>query len=476
MNESNIQANCISRDKTKDLVTLDQHFENALRHARTEFESTGMIKPQFECVTEGETFHVCANWSNLDEKCAACRALRDSFRRRGVNRYVFTSEAWVGRTPEVPGRVRLARHLPARPPSARSRLLGSTSATATSLTRLSTCDNLATRGQCDDPGRGECVQVIAIERNGSRKCARAEIMRKAKTVTLGPWEERDDVQGWWFELLGESYSDRASGEGQPLPTELSADESEDFRDQYLTKPGELRDSFEIQSNLRDLICDLQKHPNDDSIIIVGALENVLCRILKEMGSLTGVGAFARFLRDHPDKFPMFPTVPPQVPSAHHVSLYTAYTAALRRFSSEQREAGHSLSAIFHAFMNTYMYVGSQEIGALSLADRIQNWSPEHQAKLREVGLRSSSELDPEEGKVFLALSADRYPIGAMGRRNDVGDLFVSNLITFPYPNFATAVTTLKRSGLAELILGSAATELLRKFEQVDVVSVGSGIQ
>ena len=53
MNESNIQANCISRDKTKDLVTLDQHFENALRHARTEFESTGMIKPQFECVTEG---------------------------------------------------------------------------------------------------------------------------------------------------------------------------------------------------------------------------------------------------------------------------------------------------------------------------------------------------------------------------------------------------------------------------------------
>ena len=433
MNKRDIQANCISGDDTKDLVTLDQHFENALRHARTEFESTGMIKPQFECLTEGESFHVCANWSNPDEKYVACRALRDSFRRRGVNRYVFTSEAWVGRTPEVP--------------------------------------------PADDPGRGECVQVIAIEYNGSRKYARAEIMRNGQTVTLGPWEESDVVlQGWWFELLGEAYSDRAPGEGQPSPTELSADESEDFCNQYLTKPGELRDSFEIQSNLRDLICDLQKHPNDDSIIIFGALENVLCSIVKEMGSLTGVGAFARFLRDHPDKFPMFPTVPPQVPSAHHVSLYTAYTAALRRFSSEQREAGHSLSAIFHAFMNTYMYVGSHEIGALKLADRIQNWSPKHQAKLREVGLRSSSELDPEEGKVFLALSADRYPIGVMGRRNDVGDLFVSNIITFPYPNFASAVATLKRSGLAELILGSAATELLRKFEQVDVVSVGSGIQ
>jgi len=64
----------------------------------------------------------------------------------------------------------------------------------------------------------------------------------------------------------------------------------------------------------------------------------------------------------------------------------------------------------------------------------------------------------------------------MGRRNDVGDLFVSNIITFPYTDFATAVATLQRSGLAELILGSAATELLRKFEQVDVVSVGNGRQ
>jgi hypothetical protein len=64
----------------------------------------------------------------------------------------------------------------------------------------------------------------------------------------------------------------------------------------------------------------------------------------------------------------------------------------------------------------------------------------------------------------------------MGRRNDVGDLFVSNIITFPYPNFASAVATLQGSGLAELILGSDATELLYKFEQVDVVSVGNGIQ
>jgi hypothetical protein len=56
---------------------------------------------------------------------AACAALRDSFRRRGVNRYLFASEGWVGKTPGF---------LPA-----------------------------------DDPSRGECVQVIVVERNGPRR-------------------------------------------------------------------------------------------------------------------------------------------------------------------------------------------------------------------------------------------------------------------------------------------------------------------
>jgi hypothetical protein len=345
MKNGNIQTNCISREETKGLVTLDQHFENALQYARAKFDSTGVIMPGFECVTDGETFHVWADWSNTDEKYAAYRALRDSFRRRGVNRYVFTCEAWMGKTPDVPA--------------------------------------------ADDPERGECVQVIAIDCNGSRKYAVAEIMRNGKSVTLGPWEESDDVQGWWFELLEEGYSDRAPGEGQPLPTELSADESEDFLGQRPKRARELRDSAEILSNLKDLIFDqFQKHPKDHPIIAFMALETVLRSIVKEMGSLTGLGAFARFLRDHPDKFLMFPNVRPPVPSAHRMSLYTA---ALRRFSSEQREAGHSLSAILDAFMNEYMYAGSVAIGALKLADRIENWSPEHQAKLREVGLRSFEE-------------------------------------------------------------------------------------
>jgi hypothetical protein len=95
------------------------------------------------------------------------------------------------------------------------------------------------------------------------------------------------------------------------------------------------------------------------------------------------------------------------------------------------EAGHTPFAIFEAFMNMYMRAGSQTIGDLNLADRIEGWDPEQQAKLRQVGLRSTFELDDEDGRVFIALSAERYPIGVMGRRNAVGDLFVSRMVASP---------------------------------------------
>jgi hypothetical protein len=211
---------------------------------------------------------------------------------------------------------------------------------------------------------------------------------------------------------------------------------------------------------------VQKDANGDPVAMFMALESVLRSIVKDMGSPKGVGQFARFLRDHPDKFPMFSTVPDQVPSARHVR---SCTASLRRFSSEKREAGHTLSAIFGAFMNMYLYVGSQAIGAMKLADRIENWDPEHQAKLRQVGLHSSFELDDEEGHVFIALSADRYPICVMGRRNAVGDLFVTGLAACPEGDFATAVDNIKQRGF-ELILGSEAKELLCKIEQAKGVA------
>ena len=200
-----------------------------------------------------------------------------------------------------------------------------------------------------------------------------------------------------------------------------------------------------------------------------ALEGVLCSIVKEMGSPNGLGQFARFLRDHPDTFPMFSTVPDQAPS---MQAALSWKASFRRFSCEKREAGHAVSAIFGAFTNMYMRVGSQAIGALELADRIEDWDPEQQAKLRQVGLRSSFELDDEEGQVFIALSADRYPIGVMGRRNAVGDLFVSRVVAFPDGDFATAIDEIKQSGV-ELIVGSEAKELLCKLKQVKEVARSS---
>jgi hypothetical protein len=49
----------------------------------------------------------------------------------------------------------------------------------------------------------------------------------------------------------------------------------------------------------------------------------------------------------------------------------------------------------------------------------------------------------------------------MGRRNAVGDLFVSRVVALPHGDFAAAVDNIKQSG-AELILGSGAKELLCK--------------
>jgi hypothetical protein len=159
---------------------------------------------------------------------------------------------------------------------------------------------------------------------------------------------------------------------------------------------------------------------------------------------------------------MFPTVPNQLPSIEHIRRCKA---TLGRFIYERRQDGHPDLAIFGAFMNVYMWLGSQAVGAVNLADRMESWDPEYQAKLREVGLRSTFELDDEEGHVYVALSADR-PFGIMGRRNAVGDLFVSGIVDWSQTDFATAVESIKQFGGAELILGSEAEELLGKMEQV----------
>ena len=81
------------------VATLDEHFEETLRRVRTEFKRTGELYPSFECLTDRERFHVPAGWPDRSARAAACSALKDCFRRRGVKRYLFTSECWASKTP-----------------------------------------------------------------------------------------------------------------------------------------------------------------------------------------------------------------------------------------------------------------------------------------------------------------------------------------------------------------------------------------
>jgi hypothetical protein len=287
--------------------TLDQHFDETLRGVRAKFERSGEIHPGFECVTDADIFHVPAHWPDGSAKGAACAALRDSFRRRGVNRYLFAGECWVP----------------------------------------------------DDPDRGESVQVLAVERNSVRKYAFAEITRNGGMATLGPWQVNGDAnipQSWLMELLEEGHSDRPVKAEPPPVARLSTSDFQDLTDQYPEQAAEHRDSVEIHTQLEDLIAEqVQEDANGDAMAIFMALESVLRSIVKEMGSRKGLEQFARFLRDHPDKFPMFPTVPDQVPSTQRLR---SCKDTLQRFSCEKREAGHTAFAIFEAFLNMYMWVGS----------------------------------------------------------------------------------------------------------------------
>jgi hypothetical protein len=401
-------------------ATLDEHLQDALRRVRAEFERTGELYPSFECLTDRERFHVPAGWPDRSARAAACSALKDCFRRRGVKRYLFTSECWASKTPGL---------LPS-----------------------------------DDPDRDESVQVLAVERNGPRRYASAEITRNDQAAMLGPWQVSSDIpQSWLAELLDEGYSDR-SPRPEPAPVgNLSTADFQDLRYQHPEEAAGFEDSIELHSELSDLIdYELEKHADGGPVAIVIALESVLHGIVKDMGSPKGISEFARVLRDHPDRYSMFSAVPDQTPSTQHVRRYGV---ALGQFDCEKRNAGHTPSAVFGAFMNMYMDLGSQAIGALELANRIEAWDPEHQAKLRQAGLRSSFELDDEEGSVFVALTADRYPMGLMGRRNTDGDLFVSKLVNCPQVDFDTAVQESKEMGMG-LILGSDAEELLCKMEQV----------
>src|SRR6516165_7540687 len=237
---------------TEKTATLDEHLDETLRRIRVEFERTGEIHTGFQCVTDAEIFHVPAHWPDPSAKGAACAALRDSFRRRGVNRYLFAGECWVGKTPGL------------RP--------------------------------ADDPDRGESVQVLAVERNGLRRYAFAEILRNEGTATLGPWQVNGDgniPQSWLLELLEDGHSDRPV-KAEPAPVgKLSTSDLQDLMDQHPEHAADFRDSVEIHTQLGDLIADqMQKGANGDAMAIFMTLDSVLYSIVNEMGSPKSLGQFA----------------------------------------------------------------------------------------------------------------------------------------------------------------------------------------
>src|SRR5262249_35118056 len=163
----------------------------------------------------------------------------------------------------------------------------------------------------------------------------------------------DVAQGWLFELLEDGHSDRAPKAEPPLLPKLSRADFQNLVDQDPAQAADFRDSVEINDQLWDLMTDhVQKDANGDGVAMFMALESVLRSIVKEIGSPGGIGQFARFLRDHPDKFPMFSTALDHVPSIEDIRRCRA---TLERFSSEKREVGHAPSVIFGAFMNMYMY-------------------------------------------------------------------------------------------------------------------------
>ena len=258
-------------------------------------------------------------------------ALRNCFRRRGVNRYVVTGRALMTNPPE----------------------------------------------------RAEWAHVIAVEGNGVWKYAYAEITRDGGAVTVGPWKLSeyprmgnwsDDrpTEAWLLDLLEQRDSDEASILERIFTGKLP-------------KKQLVSQHREIYRQLGPLVSSLFKNDADESEAIFLAIETVLRSIVKDIGSPRRAENFARVLRECPDKFPMFAPEPFRVSSAHHADVYTPL---LRSFSSKQRERGHSLRAMFRAFMHLYMFVGSHCIGGLNLADRIVEWSrevPGHAAEKSDCG-------------------------------------------------------------------------------------------
>jgi hypothetical protein len=213
----NVEENAI-RGKLRTLGTFDHHFEDVLHRIRAEVDGDGFLEGVeiFEYVTENEVVGLIADWSRLAESWRLDRtaelyvSLRDGFRLCGVKRYVIAGEGWVCEKP--------TRHCP------------------------------------EDDECGRWVQVLAIERNGPRKYAHAEIIYGDEgSRMLGPWEVSHDIpQGPLSELLEEGDSDQAPTASSPP---VLADDTPDRV--YETRQTTRLDSVDLATKLSTIADQLQ---------------------------------------------------------------------------------------------------------------------------------------------------------------------------------------------------------------------------
>ena len=85
--------------------------------------------------------------------------------------------------------------------------------------------------------------MIAVERNGFRRYAFADIMRNGGTATLGPWQVNGDgdvPQSWLLELLEEGHSDRAVKAEPPLVGKFSTSDFKVLMEQHPEQAAEFR--------------------------------------------------------------------------------------------------------------------------------------------------------------------------------------------------------------------------------------------
>jgi len=77
-------------------MTLDQLMEHGKEAAQHLFKKQGMIHPMWVCEREnGEIFPICIQMPDREQRDAFASALKVTFKRHRVVRYVALLEAWV---------------------------------------------------------------------------------------------------------------------------------------------------------------------------------------------------------------------------------------------------------------------------------------------------------------------------------------------------------------------------------------------